>query len=81
MSVEYFEEVNTKRGKPPRVLAAKIYILSVMAKPVPAFVVLAAAVAKKSAARSGSLRTETGGQPNKNDILRRSRERIDTRSL
>jgi len=76
-----FEEVNTKRGKPPRVLAAKIYILSVMAKPVPAFVVLAAAMAKKSAARSDSLRTETGRQPNKNDILRRSRERIGTRSF
>ena len=52
-----------------------------MAKPASAFVVLAAAVAKKSAARSGSLRTETGGQPNKNDILRRSRERIGTRSF
>jgi len=52
-----------------------------MAKPASAFVVLPAAVAKKSAARSGSLRTETGGQPNKNDILRRSRERIGTRSF
>jgi len=31
----------------------------------PTFVVLAAAVAKKSAARSDSLRTETGGQANK----------------
>jgi hypothetical protein len=36
-----------------------------MAKPASAFVVLSAAVAKKRAARSDSLRTETGGQPNK----------------